>query len=90
MLFINTFLEIAMKLTAKQIHEIAQDLEAGMKVFLNRETVEFRTVLDWDDMADSEPWDEEIEQIENEWSDYIVLSKMESRDAFRIMEDFVK
>jgi len=78
-----------MKLTAKQINEIAQELEAGMKVFLNRETLEYKSVLDWDDMVDPEIWEEEIEKIENEWTDYIVINKMESRDAFRVMEDFV-
>ncbi len=78
-----------MKLLAKQIREIAQLLEAGMKVFLNRETLEYRSILDWDDMVDPEPWEEEMEKIDTEWADYIVISKMESRDAFRIMEDFL-
>jgi hypothetical protein len=78
-----------MKLLAKQIREIAQLLEAGMKVFLNRVTLEYRSILDWDDMVDPEPWEEEMEKIDNEWADYIVLSKMESRDAFRIMQDFL-
>ena len=78
-----------MKLNAKQINEIAQELEAGMKVFLNRETLEYKSVLDWDDIVDPEFWEEEIEKIENEWTDYIVINKMESRDAFRVMEDFV-
>jgi hypothetical protein len=78
-----------MKLTSKQINEIAQDLETGMKVYLNKETLEFQAVLDWDDMTDPEPWDEIIEKVENEWTDVMVLEKLKSRDGFQIMEDFV-
>jgi len=81
-----------MKLSSKDINEIAQELETGMKVYLNRETLEFRSVLDWDDMYDtdnSEYWDEEVRKIEKEWKDYIVITKMETREAFRVMENFV-
>jgi hypothetical protein len=78
-----------MKLTAKQINEIAQELEAGMKVYINKETLEFQTVLDWDDMNAPEPWKKTMEKIENEWTDVLILEKLESRESFRIMEDFV-
>ena len=78
-----------MKLTSNDINSIAQDLLSGLKVFLNRETLEYRPILDLDDVDDTEFWDEEIEKIENEWTDYIILDKMESRDAFNIMEDFI-
>jgi len=80
-----------MKLTAKQINEIAQELVAGMKVFINRENLEIRTILDWDDMyGDTELWEEELEEIENEWTKYVVLEKMKSGEAFTIMEDFIE
>ena len=78
-----------MKLTAKDINSIAQYLMGGLKVFLNRETLEYKSVLDWDDLNESEFWDDETKKIENEWSDYILISKMESHDAFRVMEDFI-
>jgi hypothetical protein len=78
-----------MKLTSKQINEIAQDLECGMKVFINRDNLEFRTILDWGDFYDPGPWTEELEKIESEWTDYVVIEKLESREAFRIMEDFI-
>jgi hypothetical protein len=41
-------------------------LEAGMSVFLNRDTLEFKSVLDWAEMLDSEPWEEMTETIEDE------------------------
>ena len=80
-----------MKLTSKQINEIAPNLETGMKVFINRESLEIRTILDWDVMyGDSGIWEEELEKIENEWADYIVIEKLESRESFRIMADFIE
>ena len=44
-----------MKITTRQINEIAQELEAGMKVYLNKESLEFRSILDWEDIIDNEP-----------------------------------
>ena len=78
-----------MKVTAKQIKEIAQNLEAGMKVYLNKETFEFKSVLDWDDLTDGAPWDEIINKIEKEWTDVVIFEKFDTREAFQIMEDFV-
>ncbi|MDP4274801.1 MAG: UPF0158 family protein [Bacteroidota bacterium] len=78
-----------MKLTDKQINKMAQDLEAGMKIFINKETLEYRTILDLDDLMDPEFLEEEMEKIENEWSNYAVIEKMNSSEAFKIMEDFV-
>jgi hypothetical protein len=78
-----------MKLTSIQINEIAQDLESGMKVYLNKETLEFEAVPDLDDITDSELWDEIIEKIENEWKEVVIFEKLESREAFKIMENFL-
>jgi len=78
-----------MKFTAKHINEIAEELEAGMKVYINKETLEFQAVLDWDDMSAPEPWNKIIRKIENEWTDVVIIEKLESKDSFRIMEDFV-
>ena len=81
---------MTMKLTARQINEIAQELEGGMKVFINRENLEVKSILDWEESyGDNEFWEEEMEAIEREWSDYVTLTKMESWEAFQIMEDFV-
>jgi len=77
-----------MKITKQQINDIAQSLEAGMKVFINCQTLEYRSVLDWDEMMDPEFSVKEIEEIENEWTDYIIVQKMESFEAFKVMEDF--
>lgn len=80
-----------MKLQKTIIAQIADELDAGMKIFINRENLEFRTILDWDNAyGDNDFWNEELEKIENEWADYIVIEKLASREAFRIMESFVE
>jgi hypothetical protein len=47
-----------MKLTVKYINDMTQDLEAGMKIFINKDTLEYRTILDLDDLIYAEPWEE--------------------------------
>jgi hypothetical protein len=78
-----------MKLSSEVLHKIAQELEAGMKVYLNRKTMEYEPVLDWDDIQDTGFWEKEARRIEKKWKDYIIITKMESGDAFRVMENFV-
>ncbi len=53
-----------MKLSKSQINDMARELESGMKIFINKDTLEYRTILDWEDMMDPEPWEEETEKIE--------------------------
>jgi len=46
-------------------------------------------MLDFDFMEDEEGfWEEEIEKIENQWDDYFVIEKLESREGFKIMAAF--
>ncbi|MCD6117555.1 hypothetical protein J7K93_11105 [bacterium] len=79
-----------MEITDEQLSEIAQDIESGMKVFINRKDLKIKTILDYDDFyGDSEFWEKEEAKIENEWTDYAVITKMDSSEAYRIMEDFV-
>jgi len=80
-----------MKIWKKQIHEISQDLQCGLKTFINRETGEIESILDsYDVHSDPETWEEELEKIKNECIDYSVIEKMESWEAFQIMEDFLQ
>ena len=78
-----------MKLSSKQINEIAQELEIGMKVYINNETLEIKPIPDWEDSYnDTEIWEEDLKYIEENWSSYRIIEKMESWEAFRIMEEF--
>jgi hypothetical protein len=51
--------------------------------------LEIRTVLDWDDMDHTSFWDKEVRKIQRKWKDYLVLEKMDSSEAFRLMEGFI-
>ncbi|WP_373492564.1 UPF0158 family protein [Aquiflexum sp.] len=77
------------QLTKKQIFDISQELQCGMKVYVNSDTLEYKSVLDWDDMDDSGFWDEQLEEIENNWKRFFTIEKMNSREGFQIMENFV-
>jgi hypothetical protein len=76
-------------LSIKQINDIAQELDCGMKCYVNTDTGEYKSILDGDDvMDDIELWEEELEEIEKEWTNYVVLEKMPSPIAFKVMARF--
>lgn len=79
-----------MKLSKKQINDMAQDLEMGMKIYLNPKNLEYKSIPDDDIMMDSGPWEEDMEEIDYEWPGFILIEKMNSREACKIMEDFVE
>jgi len=81
-----------MKLTEKQIEEIADNLDCGMRCFYNLKTGEIKTLLNFDSWigADEEPWEEESKEIDDNWVDYFEFEGFESHDSFRIMADFAE
>lgn len=79
-----------MIIQAKQIRNISQELQCGLKIFINRETQELKSIPDPNDLYDDlEFWKDDLDKIENEWTDCITIEKMESWEAFKIMEAFV-
>ncbi len=79
-----------MKITSEQINDIAQELDSGMNVYLNLDTLETTSIVDLDLVSgDTEYWEEELEKVKTEWSSYIVLKGMKSTESFKIMEDFI-
>ena len=58
-----------MKPTEKQIEEIAENLDCGMRCFYNLRTGEIKTILNFDswDGTDEDPWEEESKEIEENW-----------------------
>ncbi len=80
-----------MFITSKHINEIAQELEAGMKVYINKETSEIKPFFDVDDLGGITGfWEKDIEEIENKWCDYVIISKMESWEEYKVMEAFME
>jgi len=81
-----------MKLTDEQIKSISEDLDIGMKVYVHIETNEIKTIIDLDQHfdADTESWEEDINEIEENFDKYFQFERMESRESFRIMEDYIE
>ncbi len=80
-----------MKITTKQIVDIAEDLQCGFNSYINKETYEVKSILDIEGLdGDTEIWEEELEKTEKEWKNFFVISKLKSWDSFKIMEDFVQ
>lgn len=81
-----------MKLTDKQIEEIADDLDSGMKCFYNIRTGEIKTIINSDSWicADEEPWEEDIKEIEENLNNYVEFNGFSTQESFRIMADFAE
>jgi hypothetical protein len=81
-----------LKPTEKQIQEIAEDLDFGMRCYYNLKTGEIKSIPDFDNLlgGDEEPWEGEINELEENWADYFEFKGLGSRDSFRIMADFAE
>jgi len=81
-----------MKLTEKQIEEIADNLDCGMRCFYNLKTSEIKTILNFDSWigADEKPWEEDSKEIDENWGDYFEFVGFESHESFQIMADFAE
>lgn len=80
------------KLTEKQIDDIQQSLDCGMKCYVNKKTGKVLETLDFDEYGASDfedDWADTLKEIEDNWDDFIELEKMSSRDGFMVMESFV-
>ena len=81
-----------MELTEEQIESIADELDSGLKVFVNIETLEIKTIIDFDSFydADPEPWEKDIEEIEENYDKYFMFEKMDARESIWVMEEFTE
>lgn len=81
-----------MKLTEKQIEEIADNLDCGMRCFYNLKTGEMKTILNFESWigADEEPWEEESNEIDENWGDYFEFTGFKSHESFQLMVDFAE
>ena len=79
-----------MRLTRKQIEEIADNLDSGLRCFYNIKTGEVKTLLNPEHWigADEEPWEEIHNEIDENWGDYFEFSGFDSRQSFQVMADF--
>jgi hypothetical protein len=80
------------KLTKDQVKEIADQLDVGMKCYINKETGEIVSVLDFESWptADTELWEDVLNELEENWDKYIEIERMKSHESFEIMADFAE
>jgi hypothetical protein len=80
------------KLTKDQIKEIAEELDCGMRCYINKETGEIKTVLNFESWqtVDREPWEDVLNDLEENWDKYVEIDRMESHASFEIMADFAE
>jgi len=79
-------------LTNDQIKEIAEQLDCGMRCYINKETGEIKAVLNFESWQtdDREPWEDILNELEENWDKYIEIERMESHESFEIMADFAE
>lgn len=81
-----------LKLTKKQISEIAENLDIGLRCFYRPKTGEIKTLIvidDWLDKTD-ELIEQEHKEIEDNITEYIEFDKLTSYESFSIMESFAE
>jgi hypothetical protein len=78
-------------LTPEQIKEIAGQLDCGFRSFVSKIDGEILFIPDTFKHPDIDmhAWSDEIKKIDANFSDYMEIEQMESRDSFKIMADFV-
>jgi len=79
-------------LTNDQIKEIAEQLDCGMRCYINKETGEIKSVLNFESWQtdDRESWEDVLNELEENWDKYIEIERMESHESFEIMADFAE
>jgi hypothetical protein len=80
------------KLTKDQIKEIAEELDCGMKCYINKETGEIKTVLNFESWQtdDKEPWEDVLNDLDENWDKYFEIERMESPESFEVMAGFAE
>ena len=78
-----------MDLSKELISEIASELECGMFCFYHIPTGTLETHPDPDDpYFEDEHWQEAMDKIEQDKDNYIRFEKMDSNQAYKVMESF--
>lgn len=77
-------------LTPEQIREIAEQIDCGNRCYLHKRTGELLSLPDMENNSfeDDEFFTDELEKLENEFSEYIEIERPSSHESFNIMVDF--
>ena len=79
-----------MPVSSEILNEIADNLEAGFKCYLNRANFELVTFPDPDQFSDmdSDAWKDELTKVRKNKKKFIEIENMMTSDAFRVMAQF--
>ena len=79
-------------LTQEQIREISQQFDCGNCCYWNKKTGKLIFTPDFDEniYAEKEFYEEELDELENNWGDYVEIEKPNSKDNFEIMVNFAE
>lgn len=79
-------------LTSKQLNEIAQEFDCGNRCYLNKKTNEIISTPDFELILDDgkEFYEEILEELENNWDDYVEIERPHSSDSFNFMVEFAE
>ena len=74
------------------IKEIAEQLECGFRCLVHKATGKQLFIPKEEDLdlINAEGWEEEVEELEHNFGDYIEVERPDSRDSFRVMEAFAE
>lgn len=75
------------------ITKIAEEVEAGLIIFLNPDTLEWVSVFnpsysEWNEEDEDNPWNEEYAKVDK-WEHSIKIEQMDSHESFQLMEAFI-
>ena len=79
-------------LSEDQIKEISEELDCGMRCYINKETGEIKTVLNFESWQTDyiEPWEDVLNELEENWDKYVEIERMESDESFEVMAAFAE
>jgi hypothetical protein len=76
--------------TTEIVKEIAEQLDCGFRAFIHKTSGQLLFVPDDNNYPDIDldSWDEELEQLENNFTNYHEIDKWTSSEAFETMSEF--
>jgi hypothetical protein len=80
------------RITKEQIKEIADQLDCGMKCYIDKETGIIKSVPDFDSWqtGDTELWEDVLNELDENWGNYLEIERMESHISFDVMVEFAE
>jgi hypothetical protein len=83
---------ICFLMTKEQIKEIAGNLEMGFRCLIHKESLKMTFIPDEDKHLDIEieSWKKELKAINKTRNKYFEIDGMDSRNSFRIIEEFIE